>query len=203
MTLSYLYSLRMMTVPTRVLLQDLQDKTEKVLQDARLFFQLSFEQLCAKPKNGGWSIAECLLHLNLYGKYYLPHINEAMTDKSKWQGYDTIYKSSWLGNRIANSMLPNKKGEFDKMKAPKTKQPMLINMQETVLQDFFNQQKEYKEVFAKADAYNVNKAKVSISIMPFVTINLGDTLRFCVNHHVRHLQQAMGVYYELFPQLNG
>jgi DinB superfamily len=188
----------MMTVPTRVLLQDLQDKTEHVLQDARLFSKLSLVELCTKPSNGGWSIAECLQHLNLYGDYYLPHIQAALTPNNLWQSYDTIYKSTWLGNQFVNSMLPNKKGEFNKMKAPKSKMPALAAMPENVLQLFFDQQEDYKTILSKADAYNVNKAKSSVSIMPLVKINLGDTLRFCINHHVRHIQQAMRVYHELF-----
>jgi uncharacterized damage-inducible protein DinB len=191
----------MMTVPTRVLLQDLQDKTEHVLQDARLFEKLSFTQLCTKPNNGGWSIAECLMHLNLYSDYYLPHIQASMTANHLWKSYDTIYKSTWLGNQFVNSMLPNKKGEFNKMKAPKSKMPMLASMPENVLMVFFAQQEDYKLILSKADAYDVNKAKSSVSIMPLVKINLGDTLRFCINHHVRHLQQAMRVYNELFSQL--
>jgi DinB superfamily len=191
----------MMTVPTRVLLQDLQDKTEHVLQDAHLFERLSFAQLCTKPKNGGWSIAECLQHLNLYGHYYLLHIQASMTPNNMWQSYDTIYKSTWLGNQFVNSMLPNKKGEFNKMKAPKSKMPVVAIMPENVLADFFAQQEEYKLILSKADAYDVNKAKSSVSIMPLVKINLGDTLRFCINHHVRHLQQAMRVYNELFSQI--
>jgi uncharacterized damage-inducible protein DinB len=188
----------MMTVPTRVLLQDLQDKTEKVLLSVHLFDALSFNQLCTKPANGGWSIAECLQHLNLYGHYYLPHIHAAMTPNNLWQSYDTIYRSTWLGNQFANSMLPGKSGEFNKLKAPKSKQPLSEQMPQTVLQDFYTQQDDYKKILASADAYNVNKAKTSISIMPVVKINLGDVLRFCVNHHVRHVQQAMRVYNQLF-----
>jgi DinB superfamily len=190
----------MMTVPTRVLLQDLQDKTEKVLEAVHAFDGLTFIQLCTKPNNGGWSIAECLQHLNLYGQYYLPHIHDAMTPNNLWQSYDTIYRSTWLGNQFANSMLPSKNGTFKKLKAPKSKQPFWSSIPETVLQDFYAQQDDYKKILASADAYNLNKAKTSISIMPIVKINLGDVLRFCVNHHVRHVQQAKQVFQEL--QLN-
>jgi uncharacterized damage-inducible protein DinB len=191
----------MMTVPTRVLLQDLQDKTEFVLQTASLFKELSFEDLCWQEQSNKWSIAECLQHLIFYGHYYLPHIHQAMTQANVWSTYDTIYKSSWLGNRFANSMLPNEKGELHKMKAPTNKKPILININKEVLQEFFTQQEEYKKILYEADKYNVNKAKVSVSIMPFVKINLGDTLRFCINHHVRHIKQALKVY-EALKQKN-
>jgi DinB superfamily len=187
----------MMTVPTRVLLQDLQDKTELVLQDAATLSRLSYEQLCTKPPNGGWCIAECLAHLILYGNYYLPHIRQAMTPTNLWKSYDTIYKSTNLGNYFANSMLPTKNGEIKKMRTVKTKQPNLATLSQTIVQDFMQQQTEFKEILANADQYDVNKAKVSVSIIPFVKINLGDTLRFCVNHHVRHIQQAMRVYDQL------
>ncbi len=189
----------MMTVPSRVLLQDLLDKTDWVIKEAEQFKQLTYEQLCQAPAPGQWSVGECLLHLNLYGQYYIPHILEAMTDKNLWKSLDTVYKSTWLGNWFANSMLPGKGGEFKKLKSPQNKKPSVVNIPTTIVDDFIEQQLQYKKIFMDADRYSLNKAKVAISIMSFVKINLGDTLRFCIYHNIRHIEQANKVYKNVLP----
>jgi hypothetical protein len=178
------------TVPNRVLLQDLQDKTETVLQQAYAWQRLDWQLLITKPTNAGWSAAECLQHLILYDNYYLPHIQKAMNPKNFWKSLDTVYKSTIAGNYFANSMLPKETGEIKKMKSPKTKVPIASALQPDVLAQFIQQQLTLKEIFSQADKYNINKAVVPVSILPFIKINIGDALRFVVQHTMRHMKQA-------------
>jgi hypothetical protein len=183
----------MMTVPSRVLLQDLQDKTEMVIQQAISFKDLPIEKLFVAATNGGWSIAECLQHLNYYGHYYLPKIKAGMTNNNLWQSYDTIYKSTWIGNYFVQQMLPKQTGDIKKLKTPNNKNPKKNNIPNTIIDLFIEQQQEYKSILFDADKYNLNKIKIAISIAPFIRINLGDTLRFCVHHNIRHINQATRV----------
>ncbi len=178
------------TVPNRVLLQDLQDKTEIVLQQAYAWKIVDWKVLNQKPANAGWSAAECLQHLILYDNYYLPHIQKALHPKNHWKSLDTVYKSTIAGNYFANSMLPKESGEVKKMKSPKTKVPIASALQPDVLEQFIQQQLILKEIFTQADKYDINKTVVPVSILPFIKINIGDALRFVVQHTMRHIEQA-------------
>jgi hypothetical protein len=187
----------MMTVPTRVLMQDLIDKTDHVIAVTSTLKGLSLEVLKKRPSEGQWSLGELISHLVLYGDYYIGHVKESLIPSNLWKTHDTIYKSTWLGNYFANIMLPKDNGSFKKMKSPANKRPSFLPFDMNVLDSFFNQQNEIKEILIKADKYDVNRAKVSISILPIIKINLGDTLRFCVNHNLRHCVQLQKIKKEL------
>ena len=56
----------------------LEQRVENHLDTAVSIYQnLTVKELLAAPSYGGWSIAQCLEHLNRYGKYYLPHIKKS------------------------------------------------------------------------------------------------------------------------------
>jgi uncharacterized damage-inducible protein DinB len=186
----------MMSVPVRVLLQNLLDKTEYVITEASKFEYLTLDQLRQAPASGGWSIGECLIHLNMYGAYYLPQLQQALSESNLWTTLNTTFKSGIVGNYMANSMLPES-GKFRKMKSPYNKRPKVNEMPYEIRSLFIEQQLVYKNILQQADQYNLNKRLIHISIAPFFKISLGDTLRFCVHHNIRHMQQAMRVYEEI------
>ena len=72
----------------------------------RKFQNLPTDVLSRRPANGGWSIAECLWHLNSYGDYYLPAIEKGLAC-----GYpvSTTFSSSWLGAYFTRLMQPGEK----------------------------------------------------------------------------------------------
>jgi hypothetical protein len=62
------------------LLQD----THKMINEAETYFvPLAYDQLMKRPPDNGWSIGECLGHLNLYGEFYVPAFQNAMKKKSQ------------------------------------------------------------------------------------------------------------------------
>jgi hypothetical protein len=73
----------MKTVEQNVLLNELEGKVEHHLQIATRDFQnMSAEELLTPGEHGGWSIAQCLEHLNRYGQYYFPTIKRALDQKN-------------------------------------------------------------------------------------------------------------------------
>jgi DinB superfamily len=179
-----------MTVPNRVLMQDLQDRLDAVLLNIALFENVTFDALCFKNTPNSWSIAECIAHLNNYGIYYLPLIKKGMQAHNIWPTNDTIYKGSLIGNWAAKSMQQNNKGLIRKMKSPYNMRPTETKITPDILIVFKNQIQEFKNIFASIDAYNINKKNIPISLMPIIKINMGDALRFCVYHIQRHITQA-------------
>jgi DinB superfamily len=180
----------MMNVPSRVLMQDLQDRLDAVIINIAIFESLSFEKLCVKKSANTWSIAECIAHLNNYGNYYLPLIKNGMQANNTWPTNDTIYKSGIIGNWAAKSMQHSSKGIIRKMKSPYNMRPTENKITDEVLTIFKNQILQFKNIFASVDAFNINKKIIPISLMPIIKINMGDALRFCVYHIQRHIAQA-------------
>lgn len=69
----------METLPKEQLLNSLEHLVDGHLQQAIRHFQnMTAQDLLQPASNGGWSIAQCLDHLNSYGHYYLPKIQQAI-----------------------------------------------------------------------------------------------------------------------------
>jgi hypothetical protein len=82
------------------LLSTLEQETEKHLTEAVRVFQNLPEKILLNPAaNGGWSIAQCLAHLNSYGRFYLPAIAHAI-DHPEGNACNENFTSGWLGNYL-------------------------------------------------------------------------------------------------------
>ena len=93
------------------LIRDLVERTKDHLNRVQKFSDLSDEELNFKSSPERWSILECLEHLNRYGRFYIPEMQQRIDQSSHRPG---DFKTGWLGNYFANSMLP--KDKLNKMK---------------------------------------------------------------------------------------
>jgi hypothetical protein len=75
------------------------------------------------------------------------------------------------------------------MPALKDKNPLHAQLDIEVITEFIRQQNELLKVLNKAAGVNLSKVKCKLTL-PLLKFNLGDTLRFIINHQIRHLQQA-------------
>jgi len=70
--------------PTNQLIDKLQQQTELFLNKAISEWQItSPDRLLKQPAVNKWSAAQCLEHLNSYGRYYLPEIEYAIQAAKK------------------------------------------------------------------------------------------------------------------------
>ena len=166
------------------LLNQLENQTEQHIQFAIQTLQnLNEQTLLRKSANGGWSIAQCLWHLNSYGDFYHPEIEKGL---STAVGSKALFKSSWIGSRFTQMMQPGK----GKYKAFKTHvPPEELNVHEVVA-IFIQQQEQLLKLLRKASDKDLNRVKVPISISRWIKLNLGDVFSFLITHNERHLQQA-------------
>lgn len=177
------------------LLEDLKFRTHRVIAAADMQFKsLPREILHFKPSPSQWSILECLEHLNLYGDYYLPAIGQAL-QKGKPLGDVVNYKSGWLGEYFSDLML-GKNGRIWKFTTSKSKNPLFTKLPDYVIDRFLEQQKQYLDFLQEAEHIHLGQVRVPISIAPWIRIKLGDTLRFCIYHNERHINQAERVWRE-------
>jgi hypothetical protein len=174
---------------TTVLLDNLYQKTELFLEKAVRDWQLlSADQLNASPSPTSWSAAQCLEHLNIYGRHYLPEIKKAI-EKGEHPTAKT-FKSGWLGDYFYRLMLPNTEGVLkSKMSAPKNAIPPSQLDSRAVLAEFIEQQEQLLQLIDRARQVNLGTVRVPISLSKWVRLKLGDTFLFLVAHLERHVLQ--------------
>lgn len=166
----------------------LEEQVESHLQDAVRHFQNLDERTLSQPSpTGGWSIAQCLDHLNSYGHYYLPYLQEGLERALKSHSSNT-YIGSWLGSYLIRLMDPGR--SRTKFKAIKQHQPTELINPYVVVATFIDQQERMLGLLKLAQQADVNKIRIPLSITVYVRLPLGDILQFMVVHTKRHLIQA-------------
>ena len=176
---------------TASLLENLYEQTEQNITKAIAEWQqLPVDYLTAQPGENKWSAAQCLEHLNSYGRYYLPAMRQAISAAPASEP-KADFKSSWLGNYFYNLMLTDSKGGVKKkMKAPKDHRPATNLNAAVVMSEFISQQEQLLHLITLAQGVDLERVKVPISLSKFIKLSLGDTLLFYVAHILRHVAQA-------------
>ncbi|KXX67303.1 DinB family protein [Flammeovirga sp. SJP92] len=182
----------------RSLLQNLQEELTQT-QDLE---KLPIDTLQFRKNEKAWNILECLYHLNLYGEFYIPHFLRLLT-KAQPKKRD-VYRSGWLGNYFANSMKPTAQKVKNKMPSPKDKNPLGLPLEKDIISTRIKQLNELIEVVNKAQEKDLEKKRCPITISKFITLQLGDTIHFIINHEERHMLQVKKIliYKEELEQLN-
>lgn len=175
-----------MKTTSKELLGELRALTVQNLEQAKRLYQLSVEELNAKPAPKSWSALECLEHLNFYGRFYLPEIEKSIAEK-KYPS-EEFFKSGWLGNQFAQSMLPKEK--MKKVKTLKSQNPIGKVLGKEVIEEFIGQQEKMLELLSRASEVSLTRTRTAISIAKFVKLRLGDIFRLNIYHNQRHLLQA-------------
>lgn len=175
------------------LINDLQQQTKSYLEKAISEWQMTQSaKLLQPPGVNQWSAAQCLEHLNSYGRYYLLEIEKAIerAEQSDWLPTEQ-FTAGWIGNYFTNLMIPEKDGKkMKKMSAPKNYTPAPALDCVKVVSEFIDQQEKMLQLLEKARKIDLNKAKVPISIAKFIKLKLGDVFMFLHAHNLRHIAQA-------------
>lgn len=168
------------------LLSQLEASVENHLQCAVRDLQNRGEEELLRPSaTGGWSVTQCLEHLNSYGRFYLPELQKAL---AKSQQVDQKgFKSTWLGRYFKEMMDPSSGKR--KYKAFKSHIPSQNLDAYRVVAEFIQQQEELLAHLQKAQQADLN-IRVPISITRFFRLKIGDVFQFLIAHDERHLQQA-------------
>ena len=178
---------------TEKLLQHLSDHTEAFLNKAVTEWQtLPHNVFTHKASPEKWSANQCLAHLNSYGRYYLPQMENAI-HIAKTQGWTNTesFKAGWLGNYFTKMMLTDVNGmPAKKMSSLKDHDPQVNEDSHKVIAELIEQQERLLALLEQASGIDIGKAKVPISIAKFIKLKLGDTFLFLIAHNYRHIMQA-------------
>lgn len=174
---------------TNHFIMGLQRQTELLLNKAVAQWQMMpEEQMCRKPSAEAWSATQCLLHLNSYGHYYLPAIENAI--KHSTSQPKPKYQTGLLGGYFTKLMQPGENGKVKKMKAAKPHEPLQNKDAYAVVAEFIDQQEKMLALLEKAKMVNLEKTRIPISIAKFIRLQLGDVFAFMIAHNNRHVLQA-------------
>lgn len=169
------------------LINDLQERTKAMMHVATKFRDLEPRTLNTKPSPAAWSILECIEHLNRYGDFYLPELEEKVL-RAKPRNKDLPFKSGWFGEKTVQDMLP-KDDQVRKMKTFTSKDPSGSTLTMATIDRFLKQQKQILHLLEQAKAVDLRSVKARITL-PVIKFKLGTTFRFVIYHNERHIWQA-------------
>ena len=157
---------------------------------------LTPEQLTRRPDPARWSIAECIVHLNMSAADYLPLIASAIEEakRANMTGQGP-FNAGWLGRFLINSMEPPPKRRF---KAPeKIAHPAPVDDAQKLLGDFLRAQDELERLAKAAEGLDLERIKIQSPYAWWLRLRLCAVFPFILAHERRHLWQAERVKEQL------
>ena len=179
------FAIKIIDMQSGELTQTMLEQTRQIINQVEKLKEYDLPALTRRENPASWNVLECLAHLNLYGNFYLPQIEKKIKESNT--KHEAAFKSGFLGDYFAKSMLPKEK--MKKMNTFKDKNPLNSNLKKDVIEEFLNQQIQLLDLLNKSRNVSLNKIKISISITSLIRLKLGDTFRFYINHMIRHMKQ--------------
>jgi hypothetical protein len=144
-----------------------------------------------RPRPRSWSIAECLLHLNIVGDRYV-HVLETTLAEARALGLvgQGPFGYGWLGRWILANAEPPPKRKF---KAPRSFTPPDDQPITAVLPTFLHLQGQLALRIEQANGLDLARVRVPAPGLGPVMLNLHITLAWIAAHERRHLWQARQV----------
>jgi hypothetical protein len=152
---------------------------------------LSDAQFTWQPAPGSWSVAECVEHLNVTARLYLPKLDEAIADAIRRGRYaEGPFTYNWIGRFVVRSMEPPARV---RLKAPKSFQPPPSRSRREIMAAFRAYQVQFVDRLRQANGLDLAGAKVSSPASKWIRLPLGSGFALMAAHERRHLWQAQRV----------
>lgn len=158
------------------------------LQVVELFSGLHAHQLNLRLESDSWSIAECIVHLNLFSEAFVPAIRQSCeyARAEEWFS-DGPFKMDVMGRLLKYALEPP-----SKWKAVTTAafEPTIIEPLEQVVPTFLEFQSQLTEIVDIASGLDLNRIKIVSPVSSRVRYNLYSCFLIIAAHQRRHLWQA-------------
>lgn len=156
------------------------------LEAERVTAGLSEAQLWQPPPDGGWSVGECLAHLNIFGEGYALKLKPALQKARSRKGQGP-FRLGLIGGFAVRAVAPDTKA---KLKAPQSFQP---EPQAGVLERFLALQDELLGIVRQAEGLALTRIIISSPASRFLRLSSFEALNAVTVHQLRHLAQAARV----------
>ena len=164
---------------------------EQISADAdALAAPLTDEQFAWQPP-GAWSVAQCLDHLNITARHYLPMLDEGIATAIRRGLYSAgPYSYNWIGRFFVYLVKPETR---IRAKAPQAFQPALSRPRQEIMAAFRAYQVQYVDRLRQANGLDLARARVTSPIVRWIRMPLGSGFAMMSAHERRHLAQARRV----------
>ena len=141
-----------------------------------------------QPRPGAWSVAQCIEHLNVTARLYLPSLDEGIADAIRRGQYgEGPFQYNWLGRKFVQSQeLPVKR----KFKAAKVFLPPPSRPRQESMAAFRAYQVQFIDRLRQANGLDLSRARVKSPAVSWLRMPLGSGFALMVTHERRHLWQA-------------
>ena len=173
-------------------IDDFRQQFERLSAEAdALVAPLSEEQLTWQPGPDVWSIAQCIEHLNVTARLYLPKLDEAIADAIRRGRYgEGPYSYNWIGRFAVRSMEPPARL---RLKTPQSFHPPPSRTRHEIMAAFRAYQVQFIDRLRQANGLDLAAAKVSSPVSAWIRLPLGSAFALMAAHERRHLWQAKRV----------
>ena len=174
-------------------LEEFRAQFEALSADAgALVAALSDPQFTWSPGGGVWSVGQCIEHLNVTARVYLPALDEGIASAIRAGVYGNgPFTYNVLGRLMVRSMEPPPLFRFKApvmFAPPAAPQPQRARGE--IMAGFRGYQVQYIDRLRQANGVDLAKAKVVSPVNRFLHISLGSGFALQIAHERRHLWQA-------------
>lgn len=149
---------------------------------------LSDQQFHWQPRPDSWSVAQCIEHLNVTARLYLPQLDEGIADAIRRGLYGPgPFSYNWIGRFLVYLVEPTTRV---RAKAPKPFQPAAGRPRQEVMAAFRAYQVQYIDRLRQANGLDLSRARASSPVARWLRIPLGSGFSMMTAHERRHLAQA-------------
>ena len=160
-----------------------------------LVMPLSDEQLAQQPASGGWSVAQCIDHLNVTAREYLPRLDEAIADAIRRGLYgEGPFTYNWIGRLFVYSLEPPPRF---RARTPAAFEPGTGRSRQEIMAAFRAYQVQYVDRLRQANGLDLARARAISPAITWLRIPLGSAFAALAAHERRHLWQARQVIQSL------
>jgi hypothetical protein len=152
---------------------------------------LTDEQFNWHPPSGGWSVAQCVDHLNVTARVYLPKLDEGIANAIRRGLYgEGPFRYNWFGRLFVGSVAPPLRF---RVKAPAAFQPAPSRKRAETLAAFRAYQVQFIDRLRQANGLDLARARVQSPAASYLRLPLGSGFALMIGHERRHLLQARNV----------
>lgn len=160
-----------------------------------LLATVSDAQFYWSPAPERWSVAQCVEHLNVTARSYLPMLDDAIANAKRWGVYGNgPFAYGWLGPWFVRMMEPPVRRRF---KAPPVFQPTSHaappRKRAAIEAAFRGYQVQFVDRLRQANSVDLAKARVRSPASRWLRLPLGSAFALMCAHERRHLWQARQV----------
>ncbi|MDX5448728.1 MAG: DinB family protein [Bacteroidota bacterium] len=182
-------------IKTNYLDQFIKDIDQMIGDVNRYFYYLEEAELNAQPKEGSWSILQCMEHLNLTNYFYVKQLKKKVGSSPEAR-YEEPVSMTWRGRLLTRTMEPRQGKVRFKMPTLKMLTPQnALNkehrlLERVVFQNWMDDMTELKRIIEEGRHKKVGPIRIKTFFGPLVKLGFLDAISFALAHNKRHILQA-------------